>query len=101
MSTDLDSIEKNARAALQGVQDEESLAGWRVTHLGRNSPLMRAFDALGGLPKEERPLIGRRANEVKHLLETSLAERSEAMRQAALRQDLEGERLDVTLPGRP
>jgi phenylalanyl-tRNA synthetase alpha chain len=101
MSADLDSIEKNALDALQGVQDEDALAAWRVAHLGRSSPLMRAFDALGSLPKEQRPLIGRRANEVKRLLEGALAEKSEAMRQAALRQSLAGERLDVTLPGRP
>src|SRR5512141_223901 len=98
---DLDSIEKNALEALKGVQDEDALAAWRVTHLGRSSPLMRAFDALGGLPKEQRPLIGRRANEVKRLLEAALAEKSELMRQAALSQSLAGDRLDVTLPGRP
>ncbi len=101
MSTELDSIEQSGLDALQGVQDEDALAQWRVAHLGRNSPLMRAFDALGGLPKEERPLIGRRANEVKRLLEAALAEKSEAIRQASLRQNLESERLDVTLPGRP
>jgi phenylalanyl-tRNA synthetase alpha chain len=46
-------------------------------------------------------LIGRRANEAKRLLESALAEKSEALRQAALQRSLQAERLDVTLPGRP
>ncbi len=45
---------------------------------------MSVFDQLGGLPKEERPQIGRRANEVKRLLEATLAARTEELSQAAL-----------------
>ena len=90
-----------ALAALQAVQDGASLEQWRIAHLGRSAPLMQVFDQLGKLSKEERPLIGRRANEVKRKLEVALAEQTEAMRQAALARSLTAERLDVTLPGRP
>ena len=100
MLAQLDQIEASALAALQGVTDEDSLENWRVAYLGRSSPLMSAFDQLGGLPKEERPQIGRRANEVKRLLEATLAARTEELNQAALMHALQGERLDVTLPGR-
>jgi phenylalanyl-tRNA synthetase alpha chain len=68
--------------------------------LGRSSALMQVFDRLGGLPKEERPLIGRKANEVKRLLEAAYSEREQALAQAALQRSLQIERLDVTLPGR-
>ena len=67
MLAQLDQIEASALAALQAVTDETSLEDWRVAHLGRSSPLMGVFDQLGSLPKEERPQIGRRANEVKRL----------------------------------
>jgi phenylalanyl-tRNA synthetase alpha chain len=100
MLPELDKIEQNAHQALDSVQDEASLEQWRIAHLGRSSPLMLVFDQLGKLSKEERPLIGRRANEVKRALESALSERSEAMRQAALQRSLQAERLDVTLPGR-
>jgi phenylalanyl-tRNA synthetase alpha chain len=100
MLPELDKIEQNAHQALDSVHDETSLEQWRIAHLGRSSPLMLVFDQLGKLSKEERPLIGRRANEVKRALESALAERSEAMRQAALQRSLQAERLDVTLPGR-
>src|SRR3990172_935807 len=96
----LDQIEQDALAALEAVQDETALEQWRVAHLGRSSALMGTFDRLGELPKEERPAIGRRANEVKRSLEGALAARGEMLRQAALARSMQAERLDVTLPGR-
>jgi phenylalanyl-tRNA synthetase alpha chain len=96
----LEGIERAAREALNGVQDEKSLEAWRIAHLGRSSPLMGVFDQMGRMSREERPAAGRRANEVKRLLEASLAERVEALRQEALERALQAERLDVTLPGR-
>ncbi|PJH74692.1 MAG: phenylalanine--tRNA ligase subunit alpha, partial [Anaerolineae bacterium CG_4_9_14_0_8_um_filter_58_9] len=94
MLDQLNEIESKARQALQTVQDEAALETWRVAHLGRSSPLMTVFDRLGALPKEERPAIGKRANEVKKLLETALGQRSEEMRQAALKRSLGQEQLD-------
>ncbi|NCP16895.1 phenylalanine--tRNA ligase subunit alpha, partial [bacterium] len=101
MLDQLNEIESKARQALQTVQDEAALEAWRVAHLGRSSPLMGVFDGLGALPKEERPAIGKRANEVKKLLETALGARSGTLRQAALKRSLEQEQLDVSLSGRP
>ncbi len=97
----LDKIREIALATLAGVPDESSLEAWRVAHLGRSARLMGVFDQLGGLPKDERPAIGRRANEVKRLLEAALAEKAEALRSMALRRSLESGRLDVSLPARP
>jgi len=101
MQDQLAQIEHSAVGALHKIQEEAGLEQWRVAYLGRNSPLMQVFDKLGSLPKEERPAIGRRANEVKQALETALAERTEAMRLVSLTHSLTAERLDVTLPGRP
>jgi phenylalanyl-tRNA synthetase alpha chain len=101
MLAKLDQIESAALASLEGIQDEDSLQQWKIANLGRSSPLMQTFDQMGKLSKEERPLVGRRANEVKRALEAALEERTEAMRQIALERSLQSERLDVTLPGRP
>lgn len=100
MLSDLDQLEQTALQALGFIQDDTSLETWRVAYLGRSAPLMRVFDQLGKLSKEERPLIGRRANEVKRALEAAYATRVESLRQAALQHSLQTERLDVTLPGR-
>ncbi len=101
MQAKLEQIEQSALAALVDIQDDEQLERWRVTYLGRSSPLMEVFNGLGQLPKEERPVIGRRANQVKQTLEAALAAKSEALEEAALERSLQQERLDVTLPGRP
>jgi phenylalanyl-tRNA synthetase alpha chain len=101
MLTQLEQIEQAGLSSLGSAQDEDGLQRWKVAHLGRNSPLMQVFDQMKGLSKEERPAVGRRANQVKQELEAALAEKSETLRQAALARSLQAERLDVTLPGRP
>jgi phenylalanyl-tRNA synthetase alpha chain len=100
MTIDLDKIAQAALQALEAIQDESDLEAWRVTHLGRSAPLMQVFDQLGKLSKDERPAIGRRANEVKNSLEMAYTQRQAALRQAALLNSLQSHRLDITLPGR-
>ncbi len=101
MLNQLDSIQEAALSALPKVKNEDDLEAWRVANLGRSSALMQVFDQMRQLAKEERPAIGRRANEVKQALEKSYAEKSDALRLAALERELQTEGLDVTLPGRP
>lgn len=101
MLEQLNQIEQTGLSALEAAQEEEALQRWRVAHLGRSSALMGVFDKLGTLAKEERPAVGKRANEVKRALEAAFAARAEVLQQAALEHSLQAERLDVTLPGRP
>ncbi len=96
----LNEIERHGLDALRSVQDEAGLEAWRVAHLGRSSALTQLFNEFGQLSREERPVVGQRANEVKKALETAFAARSEEIRQAKLTRSIEQERLDVTLPGR-
>ncbi len=101
MLDQLNEIEKTALESLASVQDQAALEAWRVANVGRSSPLMQVFAGLGKLSKEERPAVGAAANRVKTALESALAERAEAIKNAALAKSLEEEQLDVTLPGRP
>lgn len=96
----LSEIEQSALDALQSIADQAALEAWRVSNLGRSSPLMLAFAELGRLSQEERPVIGAAANRVKAALEAALMERAEAVKNAALAKSLAEEKLDVTLPGR-
>ena len=97
----LNEIERAALASLANVNDEAALEAWRVGNIGRSSAVMNVFSQMGGLSKEERPLVGQRANQVKLALETAFNERAEVVKTAALARSLEQEQLDVTLPGRP
>ncbi len=94
-------IEKESLESLAKLEDEAALEAWRVANIGRSSPVMSVFSQMGALSKEERPLVGQRANQVKAALEQAFAEKREAVKQAALARSLATETLDVTLPGRP
>lgn len=97
---ELDEIRQAGLDALAAVQDETGLQAWRTAHLGRSSPVMLVFTRLGQISKEMRPAVGQKANQVKQALEAALEERAEILRTASLRQKLDTERVDVTLPGR-
>ncbi len=97
---ELEQMQTAALSALASVKDDTALNAWRVAYTGRSAPIMQVFSGLPQLPKELRPQVGQRANQVKLALEAALAEKEEALRQARLQQSLASERLDVTLPGR-
>jgi len=97
----LNEIEKAALGSLAVLEDEAALEAWRVANIGRSSPVMNVFSQMGGLSKEERPLVGQRANQVKVALEKAFAEKVDSVKQATLQRSLSSEKLDVTLPGRP
>src|SRR5699024_301225 len=48
-----------------------------------------------------RPVIGEMANKVRESIQTNLAEKKEAIELKELEIQLEAEKIDVTLPGRP
>jgi phenylalanyl-tRNA synthetase alpha chain len=72
-----------------------------VRYLGRAAELGRVLDGLRTAPKEERPALGKRANQVKQAFESAFEARQQAMAAGRLEHSLQTERLDVTLPGRP
>jgi phenylalanyl-tRNA synthetase alpha chain len=101
MLEQLDALEQEALAALERVNDPPALAVWKQSYLGRSAPLLTFLGDLGKLPAPERPLAGKRGNEVKRRLEAAFAAGEERMNGAALDHALQSEALDVTLPGRP
>jgi phenylalanyl-tRNA synthetase alpha chain len=101
MLEELDALQTRALEALGSASSAEALEGWRVEYLGRSGELTVLLRSIGQLPPDERPLAGRRGNEVKTALETAHAERVEALERVAQEAALRAERVDVTLPGRP
>ncbi|MCC6148300.1 MAG: phenylalanine--tRNA ligase subunit alpha [Anaerolineaceae bacterium] len=97
---ELAQIQVRALETLQAVQEQTGLQVWRSANLGRSAPVMRIFSRLGEVSKEERPLVGQRANQVKQALESAYEEYENRLQETALRSSLEQDRLDVTLPGR-
>jgi phenylalanyl-tRNA synthetase alpha chain len=72
----------------------------RLALLGKKGALTEVLRGLAGVAAEERPHLGRLANEVKGALEEALAAKEVELREREIGARLESERLDVTLPGR-
>jgi phenylalanyl-tRNA synthetase alpha chain len=101
MTKDLDHLEREALEALEAIEDEAALTGWRTSYLGRKGEVTEAVKALSGLSPTERPAYGRRVNEVKQALEAGYVARLQALKEAGEARSLAADAVDVTLPGRP
>jgi phenylalanyl-tRNA synthetase alpha chain len=100
MLEQLDALEKESLAALEGVADENGLTSWRATYLGRKGRVTEAVKAVATLSKDERPAYGRRVNQIKESLEASYSLKVEALKREAQTRSLADDRVDVSLPGR-
>lgn len=101
MIEQLNQFEHESLAKLNSLSDSESLKAWKGEVFGKTSLLSTALGELGKLPKEERPLVGKRVNEIKQALTAAFEEKESAAKAADLEKELRSEPYDVTLPGRP
>ena len=93
----IEQIEKQALAELSAADTPEAIETLRVRYLGRKGVLTGVMRNIAQLPKEERPSAGKKANQVKGILETALNKALHRL-EAGI-QSIE-DRLDVSLPGR-
>ncbi len=94
-------IERKALEELGEASTEADLDSWRIRYLGRKGAFTQVLRGLGTLPREERPAVGKAANEAKARLEEAYKARLEEVKQAELQRAIASEAVDVTLPGRP
>ncbi|MEE8442639.1 MAG: phenylalanine--tRNA ligase subunit alpha, partial [Dehalococcoidia bacterium] len=99
--TELETILQEARQELERAGDPGLLESWRVAYLGRRGRLTLLLRNVGSLPEDERRTVGAQANRTKAVLEQSLEERSQALKEAETSRHLAEGGIDVTLPGRP
>ena len=97
----LQTLQADALAALTAATSLEETEAWYSEYLSRKGQLTSILRSLGQLSAEERPLVGKSANQIKGVLEAALKERQEALSQAEMESALSAEGIDVTLPGRP
>ena len=96
----LELIETQGLAELESIENELQLQEWKTRYLGRSAELGTITEGIRELPKQDRPTLGKRANEVKTRLEAAFQVRAEAMYRIDLDRQLRDQQLDVTLPGR-
>ncbi len=100
MTETLQELQKQAEEELASAKTEEELQNLKIKYLGRKGLLTKLLRDIGNIPPAERPLFGKRCNEIKDSLsaqiEDALKKKAAAEREAALSRD----KIDVTLPGR-
>jgi phenylalanyl-tRNA synthetase alpha chain len=100
LSEDLQSIEQEFTAAIAAAADLASIEETRVAALGKKGRISELMKRLGALPAEERKSFGQAINGVKQRVSDALDARKSELEAGALRQRLQTERADVTLPVR-
>jgi len=100
MKTALETIEKNAFAELESAADLKEIDGIRVKYLGKKGELTNILKQMGKLSAEERPVIGQLANQIRADIEEKIEAQKSALEAKLLDQQLAGETIDVTMPGK-
>jgi phenylalanyl-tRNA synthetase alpha chain len=96
----LEQLLANATADFAAATEPAKLEDAKARYLGKEGSLTALLKGLGKLPAEERKSAGAAINIVKARMESALATRREALKNAQLEAQLATEALDVTLPGR-
>lgn len=100
MSTSkLEFIKDAALAAFKAAASSKDLYDLKVQYLGKSGSLTEIMKEMASLPKEEKPLFGKRVNEVKQLLEAAYSEVEEVLKKREISAKMAAEQVDLTLPG--
>lgn len=100
MENELKALEDQGLKTIASAESIEALEDIRLSLLGKKGLLTNVLRQMGSLPAEQRPLMGKLANQVRDALEDSLAQRHKNLFQKQQLRKLEQEKVDVTLPGR-
>lgn len=96
----LKTLEQQALDDIAASDSVSALDDIRVRFLGKKGLLTEQLKQLGQLPTDERPAAGQAINKIKQRVQAAIEQKKGALEAAALEQQLAGESIDVTLPGR-
>ncbi|MGE4507719.1 MAG: phenylalanine--tRNA ligase subunit alpha [Eubacteriaceae bacterium] len=99
MKDQLKEIQERFLKDVQSVKDLKDLDTIRVQFLGKKGELTAALKGMGKLTAEERPKIGKIANDVRESIESNLTAQKEKFERIKIEAQLSMETLDVSLPG--
>lgn len=100
MKKQLEEIRLKALEEIKSLESGEAIEAFRIKTLGKKGTLTNILKQMGSLSAEERPLIGKLANEVRQAIETFMKEKAEELKEKELSLKLAAETIDITLPGK-
>ncbi len=99
LSERLQELASEAAQMIESAKDEAALETAEIRYLGRKGLLPSLLKEMASASAEERPALGRQANEIKQLLEGKLAATKERLNAKSIETKLRDELEDVTEPG--
>src|SRR5690625_4683493 len=101
MQDQLNELKQEALAKVIETDSRDALQKINVAYLGRRGSITTVLRGMGKLSPEERPIVGKLANEVRQAIERAIETKKSELEAIALEAQLKEETIDVTLPGRP
>ncbi|KUO48864.1 MAG: phenylalanine--tRNA ligase subunit alpha [Desulfitibacter sp. BRH_c19] len=95
----LNIIRDQAYSEITDCQDMSNLEGIKIKFLGKKGELTSLLRGMGQLTSEERPKVGKIANEVRDSIQKLLDQKLEDLKVKETEAKLKQEQQDVTLPG--
>lgn len=96
MKEKLLNIEETAINDIEAINDKKALDEVRIKYLGKKGELTQILRGMGKLSKEEKPVIGKLANEVREAIDSKLEQKAEDLKWQELEERLILESVDVT-----
>ena len=100
----LESLEQAYQEALANLASAETsthLTEWHRAILGRKGSIQLMTRSFGSLSAEEKPIFGKRINDVKNDLQAQFSAKEDGIKMAEMEAKIASDAIDVTLPGRP
>ncbi len=90
----------DAKCAIELATDSKELNQIRVEFTGKKGKLNSVSKAMGSLDNDQKPILGKAISDFHQQFNDALQLKLSAIKEAELKQKLEGEVIDVTLPGK-
>lgn len=100
MKTQLEKIYNDATADIEKALTSEDIEEIKLKYLSRKGELNSIKKNLKDLSDEDKRIVGAYANEVAQKLEASVDEKHESIYRKELDEQLQKEKIDITLPGK-
>lgn len=100
MKEELLQLRQKALQKLGQSQDLDELNKLKIEFLGKKGELTQILRGMGDLSAEERPIIGKLANEVKEELEKEFTRKNTELKQQLKFKKLQEEWIDVSIPSK-
>lgn len=95
----LQAIQQKAIERLEQAKETQAVEDIRIKYLGKKGNVTQVLKGMKDLSPEERPIVGKLANDVRDTIQAKISERKAVLHQEALNKQLAEETIDVTLSG--